>query len=553
MAASPPRPAWWPVQPCFLSSIPPGRVLERACARYFPILDSKAPRGASSFGAVFREMTPALFVSCFITALLNMLFGFDTTSFAGVQSIPAFGRQFGTPIGPNGAYQLSASRASFMSSIGFAGKFVGTLTAPLLIERIGHRLTIWVLCTITFVGVTVECTSHAVVQFVLGRVVVYYSVGLAENTSTTYQSEIVPASMRGAIVGSIQLFIQFGQIFSSGINQRFSTGTQSKDWIIPVAVQAAVPVIIVFGTIFIPSGPRWLIGKGRKDDAIRTLERVRPRGDTDAGHCQAEADAIQEAMEGKTEKGPWLDLFRGSNFRRTSVATVVFIFQQFTGQGFVSQYSPRFYKTIGLGEHAFEYNIASSTVAWAGVFIGMLLVDSLGRRNLLIWGAIFQAIFLFSMAGVGIKKNPSASDARGLVACVMLFNFFFCGTWAPIAYVIGSEIGTGSLREKTMAFASTINVVAAWLVAFCVPYLIDAIGANIGWLFGGFSVLATLYAYFCVPEIMNRSLEELDELFENHVPAPRFASTQTHGAARRIAELENQRCWGQTQRPGPGA
>lgn len=71
------------------------------------------------------------------------------------------------------------------------------------------------------------------------------------------------------------------------------------------------------------------------------------------------------------------------------------------------------------------------------------------------------------------------------------------------------------------------------------PYLLDAIGVNIGWIFGGVSVLATVYAYLRVPEISGRSLEELDELFESKVPARKFSTTETHGAARRITELES--------------
>lgn len=200
------------------------------------------------------------------------------------------------------------------------------------IEPLGHRWSIWIVCVISWVGVTIECTSHTVAQFVVGRIVVYFSVGFAEVCATTYQSEIVPAAMRGAVVGSIQLFNQIGQILAAGVNRRYYQTQEPKGWIIPVAVQAIAPVVIAVGIFFIPDGPRWLISKGRMGDAIKSLERVRPSADVAAGHCKLEAEAIQEAIHGDINKGPWLDLFRGTNLRRTSIATVIFIFQQFTGQ-----------------------------------------------------------------------------------------------------------------------------------------------------------------------------------------------------------------------------
>lgn len=81
----------------------------------------------AGFGTMFSKIPPVLFVCWMITAILNILFGYDTTSFGGVQSIPAFEREFGNPTGPDGSYEISPSRALFMSSIGFAGKVFGAL------------------------------------------------------------------------------------------------------------------------------------------------------------------------------------------------------------------------------------------------------------------------------------------------------------------------------------------------------------------------------------------------------------------------------------------
>lgn len=94
---------------------------------------------------------------------------------------------------------------------------------------------------INWVGIIIECTARTVAQFVVGRIVVYFSVGFSEVCATTYQIEIGPAAMRGAVVGSIQPFNQIGQIPTAGVNRWYYQTEEPKGWIIPVAVQAIAP------------------------------------------------------------------------------------------------------------------------------------------------------------------------------------------------------------------------------------------------------------------------------------------------------------------------
>ncbi|KAJ3995448.1 general substrate transporter [Lentinula boryana] len=460
-----------------------------------------------------------------------------------------FSKQFGIFDPTLGQYALPAKTSSLLTSLAFAGKLIGTIIIGPCTERYGHKFGMLLVCIFTIIGTIIECTSKKAAQFLVGRIIVYIGVGIVENVVPTYQSEIVPAPARGFVVGSLQMFLVCGALVASGVNRRYSEFVISSGWIIPVAIQLVAPVLILLGLYFIPPSPRWLLYKGRRDEAIAVLENVRPKRDVAAGLCVEEANAIEESIReeaklrksGTNEKLGWIDLFKGPNLRRTTIATLVFAFQQLTGQGFSSQYGTVFYIREGLGSMAFTYSLINTAISVPVCFLGMVLLEYFGRRPVLIGGAFFQSLWLYIMAGIGGQsgKLPKA-NINMMVASVMLFNFSFSASWAPLA----SEVGTGALREKTMAFSSVINVICAFAVSFTLPYLLNPPYANlqakVGYIYGSIAAVAMIYAIFFVPEMRGRSLEELDELFEHKpsIPAWKFRSTKTTGIGAKVAALE---------------
>jgi MFS transporter, SP family, sugar:H+ symporter len=122
---------------------------------------------------VFRKMTWPLFSAWMISALVNIIFGYETTSFGGVQSIPAFIKEFGEETAP-GKYTLSPARASYTSSTAFAGKLIGALIAPFLIERWGHRVGFWILVVVVWIGIIIEASAKEIAQFIVGRIIIYF-------------------------------------------------------------------------------------------------------------------------------------------------------------------------------------------------------------------------------------------------------------------------------------------------------------------------------------------------------------------------------------------
>lgn len=209
---------------------------------------------------------------------------------------------------------------STIHSIANLAVVMGTLTAGPLIERLGHRNTMYIMCVLSFIGVILEATSKHWQQFLVGRIFLYASVGLTENAVVVYQAELVPAAMRGPVVASIQFFIGCGGLIASGVNRAYSTYTTPIGWIMPVCVQAIFPLLLCLGLWAVPPSPRWLLSKGRREEAVQTLRKVRPASYVASGGPEMELEAIEMAMNEVHDKGSWADLFRKPNLRRTNIA-----------------------------------------------------------------------------------------------------------------------------------------------------------------------------------------------------------------------------------------
>lgn len=269
-------------------------------------------------------------------------------------------------------------------------------------------------------------------------------------TFRTYQSEIVPAQLRGFVVISLQLFLAMGQVLATGLNKAFSGYTSTYGWRTVTGIQFIFPTLICICVPFIPHSPRWLLSKGRDDDAAEALKQIRPREDAASGKCEAEILSIKEGLASHVEKGKWSDLVKGSNLRRTTLVLVFYTFQQITGQAFFSTYQTVFYRQNGFADKAFLYPIISTVLAAISVLFGMYIIEYLGRRPLFLLSAAMQALFMFLLAGLGAKKTRTETENRTIVAAFMLFTF---------SYNVGADGKSVTVRKTLTPFL--IKLIAA--------------------------------------------------------------------------------------------
>ncbi|KAG8353928.1 hypothetical protein FVEN_g8141 [Fusarium venenatum] len=414
------------------------------------------------------------------------------------------------------------------------------------IEKLGHRIVFILLSIISVVGVILEVTAADTgygtgrfAQFLVGRIVVYVSVGLVEVAVTTYQAEIVPAPFRGLVVVSLQLFLAAGSLMASGLNKAYSTYTDGVGWKTVTGIQLVFPALLTAFVFFIPNSPRWLLSKDREEEAVTCLQRLRSKTDFDEGRCDNEIKLIKDTLREQVHKGPWLDLFRRTNLRRTMIVFAFYFFQQATGQAFSSTYQTVFYKQNGYSSYqAFTYPIITSVLGMIAVCPAMYMVDSVGRRKTLMISYPLQALWLFLVAGLGAKPSKTATEKSTVAAAFMLFSFFYNMGSASIPYLLGSEIPNSAVREKTQSLGAAWNVVWAFVTNYSIPYLIADLHFGVGWVFGGISALALIFTYFFLPETKGRALEVIDALFATAFNPFRPQNIQLSDAERRIGQLE---------------
>lgn len=223
------------------------------------------------------------------------------------------------------------------------------------------------------------------------------------------------------------------------------------------------------------------------------------------------------------------------------IAVIVMVGQQITGQAFVSQYSVTFYKQQGF-KNNFELGMIQQALGVAAVLLTSAIVDTFGRRQILIIGGAATSCFLFILGAMGSIHDPSETEKRLLVASVMLWFYFYLLSWASVPYIVLGEASTRRVVEKTSNLAVSLSVISAFLVSFTAPYLIGAeyanLGGKVGFIYGSLSVMFTLLTWLYVPEMKGRSLEEIDALFLQEVRTREFPKAEvTLGAVLTKTEI----------------
>ncbi|KAJ3941538.1 uncharacterized protein N0V96_008250 [Colletotrichum fioriniae] len=217
------------------------------------------------------------------------------------------------------------------------------------------------------------------------------------------------------------------------------------------------------------------------------------------------------------------------------------ILQQAQGVSFIQNFIVTFMQQLGFPD-PLRTNLMVTGCSFAVHIITFLTFDKVGRRRSLSLGAVGLASTMIgtgAATATGSAGNYSSAVANSSAALLILWYMIYGFTWGPGCWVVAGEIGTGQLREKTLFLASMGSFVTSVPINFVNPYVQAKLGGAVTFIYGGLSVIAVLWVFFFVPETKNRSLEELDEMFQARVKTRSFDKYVSTGLGAQITKVED--------------
>ncbi|KAI0846955.1 hexose transporter [Daldinia vernicosa] len=472
---------------------------------------------------------PAIVIGLFV-AFGGILFGYDTGTISGILAMDFFQNLFSTGYrNTHGHLDVSPSQSSAIVSILSAGTFFGALGSPLLADTIGRRLSLIVSSWVFIFGVILQTAAVALPLFLAGRFFAGFGVGLISALIPLYQSETAPRWIRGAIVGAYQFAITIGLLLAAVVDYATQYRQDTGSYRIPIAVQFAWAIILIAGMLLLPETPRYLVKKGQQDKAARSLGKLR-RIDRNHAAIHDELAEIKANNDYEMSIGTatYLDCFRGPMLKRLLTGMGIQGLQQLTGVNFVFYYGVNYFKNSGI-QDPFTIQVITSCINVFSTIPGLWAVDRLGRRPLLLWGAVGMCISQFLVALLGtlttgqdeagniVVYNVAAQKAG--IAFICIYIFFFASTWGPLAWVVTGEIFPLKVRAKCLSMTTATNWLLNWAIAYATPYLVNYgegyanLQSKIFFVWFGACFICIAFVYFLVYETKGWSLEEVDELY----------------------------------------
>ncbi|KXH49245.1 hypothetical protein CSIM01_13113 [Colletotrichum simmondsii] len=454
----------------------------------------------------------------------STLIGFENLALSVCLAMPAFQMTFASEV--NGTLIIPAYWQSAWSAMYNVMMLFGSLFAGYMQDWFGRRSVFALASVIASAGIAISYISVTPPEFLGGKIVTGFAVGLLTSTTQTYVSEIAPLPVRGICLSINTIMLNLGML--SAIAASFSRVAIMDKAAFRVVFAAAwtFPGLILLGLPFVPESPTWLVFKNKHDAARKALERLSgPNEDIDARLGQI-IDNVETERRLQMEAASYLDCFKGTNWRRTRIILICFYIPQVAG-AVLSSNAPYFLNQTGLSSKTVlllvQVGIAAGVVS---AIVNSIMMGRLRHRPLLFFGVSICVAMYFTMGVAAAFPKTNASLLT--IGVSLVFTSISYGPAVGASMAVAGEVSASKLRAKSLGIGFAFSSIVSTIWTIILPYLFNQdelnMGGHIGWIFFVMGILMLVVLYFDVPGTKGRTFEELDIMFEQRISARKFES-----------------------------
>lgn len=446
-----------------------------------------------------------LLLITFVSAMGGLLFGYDWVVVGGAK--PFYEVFFDITDSPY--------MQGWVMGSAILGCLIGVMVSGSLSDSYGRKPLMIIASLVFIVAAIGTGISDTLPWFIAYRILGGIGIGIASNLSPMYIAEVSPASVRGKFVSLNQLTVVIGILSAQLVNWLIAEPINPGEDILNswngqigwrwMFWAGGIPAILFFIMIFIvPESPKWLGTQLKFDKSEKILTRI---GGIE--YAQSEVSSLRASLSEVTEMADFRLLFKGKMPKILLIGVVIAAFQQWCGINVIFNYAQEIFSAAGYGVSDILFNIVITGVTNViFTIVGMYTVDKLGRRSLLLFGAIgltciyaiLGACYYFHISGMAV------------LVLVMLAIGCYAMTLAPITWVVISEIFPTRIRGMAMA----VSTFSLWTACFVLTYTFPLLNSGLGaygtfWLYGIICLLGFVFVKKNLPETKGKSLEEIEK------------------------------------------
>ncbi|OWM91315.1 sugar carrier protein C [Punica granatum] len=493
------------------------------------------------------NLTPFVLVTCMVAAMGGLIFGYDIGISGGVTAMPSFLKRFFPSVykkqqensTTNEYCQYDSESLTLFTSSLYLAALASSVVASTVTRRFGRRLSMLFGGLLFCVGALINGFAQAIWMLILGRILLGFGVGFANQSVPLFLSEMAPYKYRGALNIGFQLSITVGILVANILNYFFAKIKGGWGWRLSLGGAVFPALIIIIGGLVLTETPNSMIERGQLHEAREKLKRIRGVENVD----EEFNDLVAASEASKKVEHPWRNLLERKYRPHLSMAILIPFFQQLTGINVIMFYAPVLFNSIGFGSNASLMSaVITGLVNVLATWVSIYGVDKWGRRFLFLEGG--AQMFICQLAvGTSIATKFGTSGNPGVlpqwysiivVLFICIYVSAFAWSWGPLGWLVPSEIFPLEIRSAAQSINVSVNMLFTFAIAQVFLSMLCHLKFGLFFFFAFFVVVMSIFVYIFVPETKGVPIEEMSIVWQRHWYWKRFLDEEDNSPNRGV-------------------